>query len=59
MRTILKAKNHAKLIENAQKRIKQLKGYIFYESNPNNVEKYQREIALNVMKIDKWKGELN
>ena len=59
MRTILRNKNHAKLIENAQKRIKQLKGYIFYESNPNNVEKYQREIALKVMKIDKWKGELN
>lgn len=55
MRTILKAKNNARLIENAEKRIKQLKNLIFYDCNPNNVQRYQNEIALNVMKIDKWK----
>lgn len=58
MKCILRNKNHANLIENAQKRNKQLKSYIFYESNPEKVEKYQREIALNVMKMDKWKEEL-
>lgn len=54
MKCILREKNHKNIIANARKRNEQLKGYIFYESDKSKVKKYQNEIAVNNMKIQKW-----
>ena len=54
MKCKLGAKRHDKLIANAKKRNEQLKKLIFLQADKNEVKRYQNEIAINNVKIQKW-----